>query len=438
MGSLGVGGELLGAGRMTIDRQLFDVSTLMLLGVVILGGFFMGRVVRRANLPSLVGYMLFGILIGPSLLNLFNRAALDELSFLAEIGLGFVALTIGTELSVVSLRRLGWSFVVILFAECVCSFLVVFGGVYLVSGDLPLALLMGAMAPATAPAGTVAVIQECRASGSLTRTIYAVAGFDDGVAVIIYGFAMALVKNLLVGQQAAAVGIGAVLSPALWEIGRSLLLGGVLGLLFCQVVRRFSRAGDILILLCGIVFLAVGLAIHWHLSLIIVNMTIGFLLVNSRGESLMGRVHGPLLEILPLVFVLFFCLAGAHLDLGGLPAMGLLGVVYIVSRTAGKVFGAGLGAAVGGVESKIKKYLGWAILSQAGVAIGLALLASNDLALLAERYQVPHAAAIGAMVLATITTSSVVFELVGPLLTRVALRRAGEVSSPDGIFMEER
>ncbi|OEU53606.1 MAG: hypothetical protein BA868_07220, partial [Desulfobacterales bacterium C00003106] len=369
---------------MTFDLSFLHTSLLTLLGIAAVAGFYMGHIARRAKLPALIGYMIFGVILGPSVLNIFDEPSIERLSFIAEIGLGFVAVTIGSELRISSLKRVGWSIVFIIFAESFMAFLVVAGALYLLTSDLALAIIFGAMAPASAPAGTVAVIQECRAKGSLTKAIYAVVGFDDGLAVIIFGFAAAISRSLLVGE---ASGTGSSILPGLWapilEISASLLLGWIIGYLFCRLVSKLRDSRDILIILFGIVLLATGLSIRLHLSLILTNMMIGFVLVNSRRGALVQRVRGPLLEIMPLIFILFFCLAGAHLKVFDIPALGPLGLVYILARSAGKIAGARLGASFGRVEEKIKKYLGLGILSQAGVAIGLSLIVKNDFCQLA-------------------------------------------------------
>jgi Kef-type K+ transport system membrane component KefB len=284
------------------------------------------------------------------------------------------------------------------------------------------------MAPASAPAGTVAVIQEYKAKGNLTKALYAVVGFDDGLAIIIFGFAAAFAKNILISEVTSDNGsiLYAMLIP-LKEIGLSILVGGVIGFLFCQVVRRLQSSKDILIFIFGAVFITAGISQRWHLSLILTNMMVGFVLVNTRRESLVRRVMEPLMEIMPLVFILFFFLAGAHLDLSSLPALGTLGVVYIFGRSGGLIGGARIGAMLGNVDEKIKKYVGLGILSQAGVAIGLSLIVKHDFALLDEQYNIPHAVEIGTKVLATITATCIFFEIIGPILTKIALKKAGEI-----------
>jgi Kef-type K+ transport system membrane component KefB len=353
---------------------------------------------------------------------------MESLSFITEIALGFVAFSIGSELNISSLRRLGKGIISIIFAESFGAFFVVVIAVYVLTRDLPMALIFGSMAPASAPAGTVAVIHEYKAKGSLTKTLYAVVGFDDGLAIIIFGFAAALAKNILI-SEASGISEGILVSlvdPAR-EIILSFVVGGVVGILFFQMVRKLQNSRDILIIVFGVILLSTGLSTRWHLSLILTNMIVGFILANTKNESLQHRITTPLVEIMPLLFVLFFCLAGAHLQLSALPALGLIGVVYILGRSAGLVGGARLGAIFGNVENKVKKYVGLGILSQAGVAIGLSLIVKHEFTLLDAEYNLPHAIEIGSSVLATITATCIFFEIVGPILTKYALKKAGEI-----------
>jgi len=413
---------------ITTDWSFLHISGLTLIGAATIVSFYVGRLARLARLPSLIGYMLVGVILGPSVLHLFDEPSMERLSFITEIALGFVAFSIGSELNMSSLKRLGGGIISIILAESFGAFLVVFLAVYALTRDLPLALIFGSMAPASAPAGTVAVIQECRAKGSLTKTLYAVVGFDDGLAIIIFGFAAALAKHLLITEASgAAEGIlGALLAPVK-EIGLSFVVGGVAGLLFYHLVRKLQSARETLIVVFGIILICTGLSIRWHLSLILTNMVVGFVLANARHESLLHRVTAPLLEVMPLLFVLFFCLAGAHLQLSALPALGVIGIVYVLGRSAGLIGGARLGAVFGHVEDKVKKYVGLGILSQAGVAIGLSLIVKHEFTLLDAKYNAPHALTIGSSVLATITATCIFFEIIGPILTKVALKKAGEI-----------
>ncbi len=404
------------------------LSAVTLAGIIALAGYYFGIGARKLRLPSLIGYMMLGIMLGPSILNIFSKAHMAQLAFITDIALGFVAFSIGAELSLAELKRLGYGIILIIFAESFVAFFAVLFLLYFWTRDLPLSLVFASMAPASAPAGTVAIIQEYRARGTLTKALYAVVGFDDGLAIIIFGFAAALARSLLVGEATghAESLLPALKAPAL-EIALSVLIGGVIALGFSQMVRRLQSGRDMLIIVFGAVLLATGISLRLHLSLILTNMVIGFVLVNTRREELVRKVVSPLLEVMPLLFVLFFCLAGAHLDLALLPKLGLLGLLYIVGRTSGLMGGAWLGATAGRSEPKLRKYLGFGILSQAGVAIGLSLIISKDFGLLSEHLEWARPAQIAASVLATITATCIFFEIIGPIACKFALERAGEI-----------
>ena len=429
-------------------REMFQSEPLLLIGLILLAGFYVGGLARKARLPSLIGFMIFGVCMGPSLLGYIAQEHLESFSFITEIALGFVAFTIGAELDLGELRKLGRGIISIIFAESFTAFFVVLAATYAVTRSWPMALLFGAVAPASAPAGTVAVIQECRARGSLTKALYAVVGFDDGLAILIYGFAAALAKILLLdelGVDRASGGLlGAMIRPGL-EVAGSLLVGTVMGFAFCHMVRNLQTSRDILILTSGAVFICTGIAEHFHLSLILTNMVLGFFLVNTRRQALVHRVVAPLQEIMPMLFLLFFTLAGAHLKVGELPSLGFIGIVYILARSAGLIGGARIGGMMGNVEEKIKRYIGLGILSQAGVAIGLSLITRHDFEQLVreplvakalENYALIHPDVsplffdplyIGATLITTITATCIVFEIIGPILTKYALSKAGEI-----------
>ena len=181
-------------------QMLFHTEPLLLLGIVLVIGYYLGRAARLARLPSLIGFMVLGVLLGPSLLGFFYEGNLASLSFITEIALGFVAFSIGSELSMRSLKEIGGGVAAVILAESFGAFLIVMAVVYFFTRSWPVALLFGAVAPASAPAGTVAVIQEYKAKGTLTKALYAVVGFDDGLAILIFGLAHAVALSLM-GQS---------------------------------------------------------------------------------------------------------------------------------------------------------------------------------------------------------------------------------------------
>lgn len=404
-----------------------SIPSLLTVGILTLAALYVGKSMKFIRLPSILGFMLTGVLLGPGVFGVLTSALQEALSFVTSIALAFVAVSIGMELSFSELRRQGRGMVVIIVLESVFAFLVVTGAVYLLTGNLPLALILGGIAPASAPAGTVAVIQEYNARGPLTRALYSVVGFDDGLGIIIFGFAAAVARALLPEVQAAGgTTLGALLLVPLEEIGLSLAVGLGMAVPFSLLASKLKQDRDILPLSFAIVLITVGLTELLHLSLILTNMVLGMFLVNSQPAAVLNRVKSELGRQMPLLFVLFFVLAGANLHLAALPSLGLVGLVYVVGRSAGLMGGAFLGSVITRAEAVIRRYLGMGILSQAGVAIGLALVVSRDFSALGA-----SGAFIGRTVITSVTATSIFFELVGPVLTKLGLRKAGEIHADD-------
>jgi Kef-type K+ transport system membrane component KefB len=276
------------------------------------------------------------------------------------------------------------------------------------------------MAPASAPAGTVAVIQEYRSKGPLTSLLLGVVGLDDAFAILIYAFAAAGAKILLANTGLTLE--ATVLGPAL-EIVGGLAVGSAVGGLLALLLWRSDEHSDMLIYSIAAVLLATGLASALGLSLILANLAVGAVLANAsprsteRAYDAVGQITGP-------IYILFFVVAGAHLDLRLLAGLSLLGPVYILGRSAGLIGGAWIGATVSRADRVTRRYLGLGILSQAGVAIGLALAVANEFAS-------PEYGTLGRelakLTINTIAATTIVFEVVGPIATKIALSRAGEI-----------
>lgn len=412
------------------NKQGNDVTTswnsLLVIGLLTVAALYAGAVARKLQLPALLGYMGLGVIMGPHVFSLLSADLVNSLNFIIDIGLGLVAFTIGAELKFQLFKKLGWSLAVIIFSETFLAFLVVTLFVGLFTQDWPLAILLGAIAAASAPAGTVAVIQEYQAKGPLTRTIYAVVGLDDALSVVIYGFALVMAKYLLLHENGLAHTLSLseqIIQPVI-EIGGAALIGWIGGKVYFELARRARKQGDLLILTIGLIILVCGICQWLHLSLILANMGVGIYLVNAGKEGLLRRVRELINGIMPLTFVLFFALAGAHLDLGALATAGGLSLLYFFSRVAGKAGGAWVGCVVGGAEPTIRRNLGLAILSQAGLAVGLSLIVYTELS---QMHSVPRAVEVGQLVLTTITATTIMFEIIGPLFVRRSLARAGEL-----------
>ncbi|NBB89929.1 MAG: hypothetical protein GVY23_01835 [Spirochaetes bacterium] len=403
-----------------METQLTHIleSPVIVVGLGIVIALYAGKLAQKGRLPSVIGFMLLGAALGPSLLHILTEEMQNRLGFINDIALGFVALSIGLELSFQSLKRQGRSIVFIILSESILAALVVSLALGFLTGNWAFAILFGAIAPASAPAGTVAIIQEYRAKGPLTQALYSVVGFDDGLGIVIFGFASAIAVQLL---NEAAFSAGILLRPLL-EILGSVGIGVAVGMIAGVLAARLESKREVLTLNFGLILLATGLSNALHLSLILTTLVMGITLVNSQAQRVTKRVGESISTVMPLLFTLFFLLAGAHLKLAALPSLGLIGLVYIVGRTGGLVGGAWIGASLGGADATVRKNVGLGILSQAGIAIGLALYVQRTFSQYGE-----SGAWIGTTIITTVTATSVIFEIVGPILTKLALRRAGEI-----------
>jgi len=418
---------------LQIGINNLSIPAIFIIGVATVLAFYCGRTMKFIRLPLIIGYMLLGVVLGPSFLNIASSSLQDSLSFITEIALGFVALSIGLELKFSALKRQGIGIIYIILLESFGAFILVFLAIYFLTGNLPLSLIFGAIAPASAPAGTVAVIQEYKAKGSLTKALYAVVGFDDGLGIIIFGFAAAFARSILSYQIGGTSNAWLSILQPIKEIIFSFILGGGIGIIFCMFARKLKNPTDVFILTFGFVLGIIGLCKILHLSLILTNMIVGILVINTQPAPLIRKIHARLPEVMPLLFILFFTLAGTSLHINLLPSLGLIGIVYILTRSAGLLGGARLGAILGKSEEKIKKYLGLGILSQAGVAIGLALIVKHEFRGLGKVVEVINGTnvtsgdKIGAAVITTVTATCIFFEIIGPILTKIGLTKAGEI-----------
>ena len=410
---------------MSTFLEHMSFQPLLAVGIMVAAGFYAGKSMKFLKLPSIIGYMLIGVILGPSLFDIINEEFQHNISFISDVALSFVAVSIGIELSFSALKKQGKGIIYVIFTESFMAFLLVTALLYTLTKDIALALIFGAIAPASAPAGTVAIIQEYKAKGPLTKALFSVVGFDDGLGIIIFGFASAFAKSFLAQETGAeSGGLMALLATPLKEVVLSMLIGLLVGFIFCLLARKLKKGRDIFILIFGVILISAGLANMLHLSIILTNMIVGIFIVNTQSHKLVEQIHNELSEFMPLLFVMFFVLAGANLHVSALPSLGVLGIVYILGRTAGLMSGASIGSILGRLPENIKKYLGMGILSQAGVAIGLALIVKNEFSELSA-----HGAQIGSTVITTVTATCIFFEIIGPILTKIGLEKAGEIKT---------
>ena len=396
-----------------------DLNILLLLGIVLFLGSAGGRLFQKLKVPQVVGYILIGILLGRSGFGFINQNTVNSLQPISSFALAIIGIMIGGELKFKVLKDHGRSFLSILLFESLSAFIIVslLTGLtaYYLFGDTKLAvslgLLLGAISSATAPAATTDVLWENKTKGPLTTTVLGIVALDDGVALILFAVA-SNVAGVLTGESVA--GLGSSLFHLVYEIGGSVVLGSVLGYGLSLVVREYLEEEKILAFSLGALLLLIGLSILFSLNMILGAMVMGFFMSNYAPRR--SEVTFKLIKnFAPPIYVLFFVLVGAKLDVRQLTVIAaIMAGVFLVGRTGGKFVGATIGAIIGKAPVSVRKYLPFCLLSQAGVAVGLSIVAG-------ETFSGP----IGGYIVMIVTTTTFVVQIFGPIFVKYAVVKGG-------------
>ena len=404
-----------------------ELGIFFYLGVIILAGLIFGRLVKLVKLPNVTGYLIAGLVIGPFVLKLVPENVVETLSIIPDMALGFIAFAMGNEFRLSQLRTIGSRAIIIGILQAVITTVVVDVVLLLLHLffphiiSVPCAITLGAIAAATAPAATLMVVRQYKADGPMTRLLMLVVALDDAVGLLLFSVSFGIATALSNGQ----VSVLAVVVEPIVEILLSVGLGGFMGLLLHWVERFFHSRSKRMSLSVAFVMLTVGLSmlefqigpVHCGFSLLLVCMMTGTIFCNvcPTSEELMERVDG---WTMPLN-ILFFVISGAELDLNVLsqPVTLIVGIIYIIARSAGKYCGANLSCRITKEPKSIVDHLGITLLPQAGVALGMAITAAS----LSD----------GALARNVVLFAVLVYELVGPTLTKRSLLAVGEIR-PEG------
>lgn len=411
------------------------METLLSIAIAMTAGLFVSRLAKLFKLPAVTGYLIGGILVGPYVLGLLginglgfiDHHAVSSLGLISDVALGFIAFAIGNEFRLSQLKRTGKQATVIGIIQAVVATLLVDAaliGMHFILGPeklpLPVAIILGAIASATAPAATLMVVRQYKAEGKLTDLLLPIVALDDAVGLVIFAVSFGIAKAVASG---GALDVISILVNPMLEIILSLVLGAVMGILFSLAEKFFKSNSKRLSLAVTAVILTVALAklkfeighVHIGFSSLLVCMMLGTVFCNvcDFSEEIMTKTEkwtAPLL-------MLFFVLSGAELELSVFTDLIIvaIGVVYILFRSAGKILGAFWSACMVKCDANIKKYLGITLLPQAGVALGMASIVRAELG------------EIGVMVGNIVLFGVLIYELVGPLMTKIALTKAGDI-----------
>lgn len=386
-------------------------------------GLILNRVMKLFNLPSVTGYLVAGIIVGPYCIGLLNGETLGDVGFITDVALGFIAFSIGGEFKLGNIRSLGSKILVITLLQALGAVAFVMSALFVVRAaapsliDTPAILLLAAIATATAPAATLMVVRQFKAHGVVTDTLLPVVAFDDAIGLMVFAVFSGIAKVVATGAELT---VTSVLLMPLFEIVVSVAIGAALGFVLTLCSRLFRSRANRLCCMVTLVLAGVGLCeldiLGGNLSSLLTCMMIGAVFVNTRNDAeiiLEGSERWT-----PPLFMLFFVISGATLDLAVIPQVGVVGIVYIVFRSLGKYFGAFAGAAVTKADKQVRNHLGVTLLPQAGVAIGMAQIVANT----------PEFSAVANQVVTVTLCATLVYELVGPLLTKMSLKAAGEIT----------
>ena len=391
------------------------MNTILCLGIVLVGALVAEKIISYLKIPAITSYILLGILLGPYALNVTGEGLIASSELLSNIVLGFIVFHIGKNFSVEHFKMIGKAVLSVSISVTVATLICVTVGIYYVAHQpFHIALLFGAIATATAPATTMMVIRQYKARGMFTDVLLGTVAIDDAWGIMIFSVSLAIAQVLQVGQFSEWI-IMAVTIKAAAKIFLSVILGSIMAIIASRISGYLKRREDVLTFILGAILINTGVALYFHMSPLLSNMFFGAMLVNIEKTSFkffesVNSVDWPL-------YVMFYVLAGANLDIGLLGSLGLIGSVYIISRIIGRIGGAYAGAVIAGTEQSIRRYMGLALMAQAGVAIGLAMMAKASL---------PHT---GGAILNTIIATTVVYEIFGPIAARYALLKAKDINT---------
>ncbi len=382
--------------------------------IILFSGIIFGRLAKFVKLPNVTGYLIAGLLLGPSFINFLPVNMVNGYSIISDIALGFIAFAIGSEFNLKYFKKVGISPIIIAITESFGAIILVTISLIIFGFDLELAILLGAIAAATAPAQTIMVINQYKAKGSLTSMLMSVVAIDDAVALIGFGFATTIVKAMSSSLNTNI--ILSILTP-IYGVLISFILGGTASILMKLIFRYFKKTSNRLCIIIAFILITYWVAGLVHGSPLLACMALGGVLVNIYAD--IDSVVKITESFSPPIFMIFFVISGAGFEISALGGIGLIGLLYVIMRIGGKMAGAWLGGKITKQEDKICKYLGPTLMPQAGVALGLIVVAGN---LIPE-----YAAQIRVIILC----STFIYSIIGPIAAKIALEKSGEILVPN-------
>ncbi len=395
------------------------MNALFLVGLVVFLGTISGKVFQKLHIPQVVGYILLGLIVGKSSLHIFEGPIVDSLMQVVSFTLGIIGFIIGGELKADVFKRYGRSIYAILLGEGLFAFLFVAVAITLITHKLYLGLIFGAIASATDPASTINVLWEYRSKGPLTTTLSSIVALDDGLALLIYGFAVVFSKALI--TKASFSFLSSVAGP-LWEIAQCLLVGVVAGVIVSKTIVRIREKDLAVAFILGVIAVVAGVALWFELDLILCCMSLGATIANlipNKSEKLFASIK----EMSVALYILFFVVIGAQLDISIFLKSSLLLLVigYLLARGLGKVLGATFGGMIAHARPEVVRYTGLGLFTQGGVAMGLALSVAHGISTIS-----PEGQEASILIMNVVAATTFIVQLFGPSCVKFSILKAHE------------
>lgn len=411
-------------GHLLHENSIWNVGTMIAFGLI------GGKLIEKLNFPKVTGYILMGILIGPSVLNAIGSEMVHNFTIIRQVAIGFIGYTIGLELKFSKLRKTGKQVSIITVAQAVstavlvCLAVVAYMSVTNGNYIWTYGLILGAIATATAPGPIVAVVKNYRTKGPVTDVLLPLVALDDAIGIMLFAIMLSLGTTLL-----PIAGVDLTVMQMMWEpvkeIGLSIIIGSGIGFALSYIVKRYNRDDDtiLLMMIIAAVFGGIGIGQAVHASAILLPMTVGVVLTNTIQESFEHRLTKASDLFAAPIMLAFFTIAGMELDLNKLLVIGVVGVIYIVVRVVGKVSGAYFSAKAVKAPPTVVKYLGFTLIPQAGVAIDMAITANQRFSDIAGYEE------IGINIMTIVLAATVIYEVLGLVVVKTALDKAGEIDA---------
>ncbi len=388
------------------------MNVILGISLILLFGVFSGKVAEKIKTPAITAYLVLGILIGPYFAGFVSLSVIKFSGIISNFALSLIAFSIGQNFSLQIFKQIGKQVLWISVLAAFGAWLFVVIGMLMLGLPLYVALIFGAIATATAPAALIMVIRQYKARGKFTDILMGVVAIDDAWGLIMFSVCLAFAQKIHFNQATSML---QVIFGSMLEIGLSLFMGAIIGWIFCTFAYHIRNQRDLLIYTVGTIFFTAGLALHFHLSVLLACMILSTVIVNIHEESF--RFFDVLQTIDWPIYLIFFVLAGANLEIEILKHVGFIGVVYFVARVLGKCIGTYFGAIFSQSGRDVRHYMGIAQMPQAGVALGMALIAKSVF---------PE---LGSLVFTAIAATTIIYEIIGPFFVKISLYKTNQIQA---------